>query len=212
MTGNSSPSSQKPASVDSTLTSNHVTNSGQRSLGRSGGVSGAYSSSNRGVSKGSVEKQESKVESQSNSSGKPATVLNSYTKDRGGFGSQSNSGNDNHHQRNSYWKGNGGVRPRGGGSYNHNYGGKLDQGRGNQEWNQRRNFNRDINMHSQRGGFRRGGYIRPPAYNTAPYLYPPMHLPAGPFGNNVMYPGEYLLFGFYLYFVFIHLSVYIHDV
>ncbi|KAK1423551.1 hypothetical protein QVD17_18855 [Tagetes erecta] len=188
VTGNSSSSSQKPASVDSTLTSNHATNSGQRSLGRSGGVSGAYSSSNRGVSKGSVENYGSEVESQSNLSGKPATALSFYPKERCGFRSQSNSGNDNRYQRNSYWKGNGRVRSRGGGSYNHSYGGKPDQGRGNQEWNQHRNVNRNINMHSQSGGFSRGGYIRPPAHNTAPFFYPPVHMPVGPFGNNVTYP------------------------
>ncbi|KAK1432409.1 hypothetical protein QVD17_09305 [Tagetes erecta] len=69
--------------------------------------------------------------------------------------------------------GNGGVRPRGGGSYNHNYGGKPDQGRGNQEWNQHRNYNRNINMNSQRGvgsGMNYFQVIAPPTVGGPSYF------------------------------------------
>ncbi|KVI02922.1 la-related protein 1C-like [Cynara cardunculus var. scolymus] len=194
--GNSSPSSHKLASnnVNPTSTPNHIAPSGQRSIKRGGGSSGVYLSSNGGVSQRSPASQDTKVEAH-NASGKPGTVAtDSYPKDqtykdpqKGGFGSQSNSGNDYHHQRNSYRRGNGGGQhPRGDGSYHH-YGGKLEQGRGNQEWNQQRSFNnRDPNMQPQRG-FRRG-YMRPSVHNSTPFIPPSMPVPVRPFGNNVMYP------------------------
>ncbi|KAI3665348.1 hypothetical protein L6452_43972 [Arctium lappa] len=196
--GNSSPSHKLASNnVNPTSTPNHIVPSGQRSMKRGGGSSGVFFPS-KGVSERSPASQDSKVESPHNASGKPGTIaMDSYPKDqtykesqKGGFGSQSNSGNDYqyHHQRNSYRRGNGGGQhPRGDGSYHHNYGGKLDQGRGNQEWNQQRNFNnRDPNMQPQRG-FRRG-YIRPSIHNSTPFIPPPMPVPVRPFGNNVMYP------------------------
>ncbi|KAK1439218.1 hypothetical protein QVD17_05034 [Tagetes erecta] len=170
---NSPISSHKLASVTPNSIPNHVTHSGQRDMKRGGGSL----SSNGGVSKPDT-----------------ATV-DSVTKDhmnkespRGGygFGSQSNG------QQNSYRRGNGGLYSRGGGSYNNSYGGKSEQGqgRGNQEWNQHRNFNnRDTNIQSQRGGYRRGGYVRPSVHNSTPFIHPPMPLHGrSPFGNNVMYP------------------------
>ncbi|KAI3717104.1 hypothetical protein L1987_68471 [Smallanthus sonchifolius] len=170
VTGNASSASVDPS----------VTHSGQRSGRRGGGISGAYLSSNKGVSQRSPARQESKVES----------PHNTYKESpRGGFGSQLNGGNEHHYQRNSYRRGYGGPHPRGEyGSYH-----KLEQGqgqsRGGQEWNQHRNLNnRGTNMQPQRGGYNRGGYIRPYVHNFTPFVHPPMQLPMRPFGNNVVYP------------------------
>ncbi|KAI3824273.1 hypothetical protein L1987_05724 [Smallanthus sonchifolius] len=170
VTGNASSASVDPS----------VTHSGQRSGRRGGGISGAYLPSNRGVSQRSPARKESKVES----------PHNTYKESpRGGFGPQLNSGNEHHYQRGSYRRGYGGPHPRGGyGSYH-----KLEQGqgqgRGGQEWNQHRNFNnRGTNMQPQRGGYNRGGYIRPYVHNLTPFTLPPMQLPMRPFGNNVVYP------------------------
>ncbi|KAL8240392.1 hypothetical protein R6Q59_013747 [Mikania micrantha] len=182
--GNSSSSSHKPESENLVSTPNHVTNSGQSSMRHAGRVSDVYSSPNRGVSQRSPKSQESKAElSPPSSSGKPATVLSSYPKDhtynqspRGGIGSQPN----------------GGMPTRSGGSYRPSYGGKLNQGRGrgNQQWNQHRNFNRDTNMQPHRGGYHRSGYIRPSVHKSIPFNYPQMLLPVPPFGNNALYPGS----------------------
>ncbi|KAD3640684.1 hypothetical protein E3N88_29907 [Mikania micrantha] len=170
LTGNSSPSSHKLTSVNPSSTPNHVTHLGQRSTKRGSGIAGASLSSNGRVSKS---------ESLHNTSGKPDTVaMDSVPKDhipRGRFVSPPNSGNDHHHQQNSYRRGNGGPYSRGQG-----------QGRGNQEWNQYRNFNKDTNMQSQRGGYRRG-YVPPSVHNSAPFVHPPMPLPMRPLGNNVIY-------------------------
>ncbi|XP_076910096.1 la-related protein 1C-like [Bidens hawaiensis] len=63
-------------------------------------------------------------------------------------------------------------------SYRRGNGGPYSRAQGNQH----RNFN--SNMQSQRGGYRRGGYVRHPAHNSTPFMHPPMR----PFVNNVMYP------------------------
>ncbi|KAI3813636.1 hypothetical protein L1987_18365 [Smallanthus sonchifolius] len=177
-TGNKEQTSRKPASVNPASTPNHVTHSGQRLVKRGGGSSGTYISSNGGVSKSEL---------LHDTSGKPDTIAtDSIPKDhtykessRGGFGSQPNSGSDHHHQQNSYRRGNGGQNFRAQGQ---------GQGRGNQVWSQHRNFNRDMNTQPQRGGFHRGGYVRPSVHNSTPFIHPPMPLPVRPFGNNVMYP------------------------
>lgn len=200
MAPNSPLSSHKLAIVNPASVTNHVTHSGQRAMRRGGGSSGAY------LSNGGVSKHDN------------TAAVDSVTKDhinkespRGGFGSQSNS------QQNSYRRGNGGPYSRGGGSYNNNYGGKPEQGqgqgRGNQDWNQHRNFNnRDANMQSQRGGYRRGGYVRPSVQNSAPFIHPPMPMQVRPFGNNVMYPGEFLLKKFcaLLFFSSICMMLYVY--
>ncbi|KAF5765181.1 putative la-type HTH domain, winged helix-like DNA-binding domain superfamily [Helianthus annuus] len=187
VTANSSSSSHKPSSVNPASTPNHVTHSAQRSMRRGSGISGADLSSTGRVSQRSPASQESKVESVTNPPVKPAMVLDPYPKDhtykeppRGGLVSQPNSGNDHHYQQNAYKRGYGGPHPRG-----HS----QSQGRGYQERNQHRNFNnKDTTMQPHRGGYHRGGYIRPSAHNSTPFIHPPMPQPVRPFGSNIMYP------------------------
>lgn len=174
VTGNASPSSHKLAIANnvnplSSPNSNHVAPTAQRFTKRGGGSSGAYTSSNGGFSQRSPSIHDPKAEAPRNTSGKPATVtMDSYPKDqRGAFGSQPSTGNDHHHQRNPYRRGNGGQHPR-----------------GNQEWNQHRNYN---NMQPQRGGFRRN-FVRPSVHTSTPFMPPQMHVQVRPFGNNFMYP------------------------
>ncbi|KAK3224384.1 hypothetical protein Dsin_011409 [Dipteronia sinensis] len=117
---------------------------------------------------------------------------------KSGFGSQSHSGNNDHSQhRNSYKNRNGGTHhPRGDGSHHHNYGGKRDQDRGNQDWHSHRNFNgRDAPMQPQRAVQR---FIRhpppPPPPGSTPFIPPG---PLRPFVNPIGFP-EY---GAALYYV-----------
>ncbi|KAI3674801.1 hypothetical protein L2E82_51917 [Cichorium intybus] len=101
---------------------------------------------------------------------------------KGGYGSQLYTGNDHNHHRGSFKRGNGGQ-------HIHNYGGKRDHDRRNQEWNQHsRSFNnRDTHMQYPRG-FSRGGYIRPSVHTSTPFISPRMPVLVQPFGNNMMYP------------------------
>lgn len=103
---------------------------------------------------------------------------------RGGFGSDHQPQRSNSFNR----RGSGGQHPRGDGSYHHNYGGRRDQDRGNQDWNNaHRNFgSRDNHMQPQRvvpRGFARGPH-------TSPAFIPPPPVPVRPFGNPMVYPGE----------------------
>nr|XP_043631776.1 la-related protein 1C [Erigeron canadensis] len=196
VTGSSSPSHKQATAnnVSSALTPNHV-GSPRRSK-RGGGNSNANASANGVVSQPPPSSQGSVVEAPHNSSGKlgsaaehPSPKDHTHKESqRGGFGSQSHSGNDHHHQRGPHRRGNGGQHPRGDGSYHNNYGGKRDQDRGNQEWNQQnRSFNnRDTHMQSQRGFGR--GYMRPSLHTPASFIPPPMPVPVQSFGNNMMYP------------------------
>ncbi|KAI7735437.1 hypothetical protein M8C21_013252, partial [Ambrosia artemisiifolia] len=106
---------------------------------------------------------------------------------KGGVGVQSNNGNERQNQRHAYRRSNSGPHSRGDGSYHHGYGGKRDQDR---EWNQHsRSFNgRDA--HTQRG-YPRGGYVRPAVHAPPPTFIPPQMPMLRPFGNNMMYPGEF---------------------
>lgn len=184
-------SSHKPAAAiannESTTTIastvNNVAPSGQRSKKRGGGgSSGAYVASNGIVTLRSPPSHEA---TQITSGKPPVTVaVDSNLKDQ----KDSTRGNDQHYQRSSYRRGgNGAYHPRGG---------KVDQGRGNQEWNQHRN------MQPHRGGYRGGGYVRPSVHNAPPVI-PPMHMPMRPFANNLMYPGKVyihtLLCSYYYY-------------
>lgn len=187
VTGNSSsPHKHSSANnVNSTSPPNHVAPpTRQRSMKRGGGNSTA----NGVVShpQPPPTSQNSAVETQTHNtsvkSGEQPSPKDHTHKDspKGGFGSQPYSSNDHNHHRGSFRRGN-----------NHNYGGKRDHDRGNQEWNQHsRSFNnRDTHMQSPRGFSRGGGYIRPAVHTSpAPFISPQMPVQVQPFGNNMMYP------------------------
>ncbi|KAK1586574.1 hypothetical protein Q3G72_003890 [Acer saccharum] len=117
---------------------------------------------------------------------------------KSGFVSQPHSGNNDHSQhRNPYKNRNGGTHhPRGDGSHHHNYGGKRDQDRGNQDWHSHRNFNgRDAPMQQQRAVQR---FMRhpppPPPPGSTPFIPPG---PLRPFVNPIGFPD----YGAALYYV-----------
>lgn len=109
-------------------------------------------------------------------------------------GPVSHSQNGNEHpqqQRSSLRHRSGGNYSRGDGPYQHNYGVRRDQERGNQELSGHRNFNnnRDSHMPQQRAAISR--YGRP----SAPPPIPPASAYIGPasvrpFGGPVVYPGK----------------------
>ncbi|GAV74721.1 La domain-containing protein [Cephalotus follicularis] len=99
---------------------------------------------------------------------------------RSAFVSRSNGSNDQPQQRSSFRSRNGGQHPRGDGSLHHNYGGRRDHDRGNQDWNTHRNINgRDAHVQPQRvPRFMR--HPPPPPPNATPFIAPP---PFRPFGG-----------------------------
>ncbi|XP_030524013.1 la-related protein 1C-like [Rhodamnia argentea] len=107
-------------------------------------------------------------------------------------GPVSHSQNGNEHpqqQRSSFRSRNGGNYSRGDGSYQHNYGVRRDQERGNQELSGHRNFNnnRDSHMPQQRAMPRFGRPAAPPPISpaTAAYISPAS---VRPFGGPVVFP------------------------
>lgn len=170
-------SSQKQVSnsANPNPTPNHTIPMRQRSMKRNG----ANNSSNGGSSQ------------LPGSQGPVGEVhLNSpSTGEHGQRSSQSRSADDHpqQQQRNSFRNRNGGPHSRGDGSYHHNYGGRRDQDRANQDWNSHRNFNgRDSHMQPQRVGQR---FMRhpPPQPTTTPFVAPP---PVRPFGGPMGFPGK----------------------
>lgn len=184
VTGNSSSPRKHSTSnnVNSTSPPKHSAPTRQRSMKRGGG----NSTPNGVASQPPPTSHDSPVETHNTSvkSGEQPSPKDHTHKDsqKGGFGSQSHTGNEHHNHRGSFRRGNGGQH--------HNYGGKRDHDRGNQEWNQHsRSFNnRDTHLQSPRGGFSRGGYMRPSVHTSTPFISQQMPLQVQPFGNNMMYP------------------------
>ncbi|CAK9156963.1 unnamed protein product [Ilex paraguariensis] len=167
-------------------TPNHVGPTRQKSMKRGSGGSNNNVLAN-GVFPQPPPPQGPVVEGPPSNFGKSGSEhTNKETGQKGGFGSQSHGGNDHHQpqqQRNSYRRGNGGPHH---GSYQHGYGGRRDQDRGNQDWNPPRNFSgRDTHMQPQRGFPR--GFIQPPPHTTATFI-PPPPLPVRPFVSPMVYP------------------------
>ncbi|KDP23970.1 hypothetical protein JCGZ_25358 [Jatropha curcas] len=99
--------------------------------------------------------------------------------------SQSRSANDHPQQQRNSFRRNGGPHSRGDGSHHHNYGGRRDQDRSNQDWSSHRNFNgRDPHMQQQRvvPRFMRHPPPPPPPPTTAPFIGPP---PVRGFGSPI---------------------------
>ncbi|PWA88982.1 RNA-binding protein Lupus La [Artemisia annua] len=96
---------------------------------------------------------------------------------------------NDHQQQPSYRRSNSGQHSRGDGSNHYSNGGKWDQDRGNNEWNQHnRSFKgRDTNVNHQRGYAR--GYVRPTVHAPT-FISQTMPLPVRPFGNIMIYPGS----------------------
>ncbi|KAF2306274.1 hypothetical protein GH714_016179 [Hevea brasiliensis] len=104
--------------------------------------------------------------------------------------SQSRGANDHPQQQRNSFRRNGGPHSRGDGSHHHNYGGRRDQDRANQDWNTHRNFNsRDNHMQPHRVVQR---FIRhppppPPPPTTAPFIGSPMRAFSSPIGFHEFY-------------------------
>ncbi|CAN0861326.1 La-related protein 1C [Linum grandiflorum] len=91
-------------------------------------------------------------------------------------------------QRSTFRNRNGGTHPRADGSYNHNYGGRRDHDRGNQDWNSHRNFNgRDGHVQPQRVAprFMRHQPPPPPPPASTPFIASP---PVRAFGSPMGFP------------------------
>ncbi|KAG8660043.1 la-related protein 1C isoform X2 [Manihot esculenta] len=110
---------------------------------------------------------------------------NSSPRDHSQRNSQSRSANDHLQQQRNSFRRNGGPHSRGDGSHHHNYGGRREQDRANQDWNPHRNFNgRDTHMQSQRvvQRFLRHPPPPPPPPTTAPFIGPPVRAFGSPIG------------------------------
>lgn len=185
---NVSSSSQKQVSnnANPNSTPNHTMPARQRSMKRSG----ANSSSNGGTPQppGS----------------QPligeAHLNNPSPRDHAQRNSQSRSANDHPQQQRNSFRRNGGPHSRGDGSHHHNYGGRRDQDRANQDWSTHRNFNgRDAHMQQQRVVPR---FMRhpppppPPPTTTPPFIgAPPVRAFGGPIGYHELASPVYYVAG-----------------
>ncbi|XP_021649855.2 la-related protein 1C isoform X2 [Hevea brasiliensis] len=178
-TGSSSSSSQKQVSSNAypNSTPNHTMPARQRSMKRNG----ANTSSNGGTPQppgsqpliGEVH------------------LNNPSPRDHSQRNSQSLIANNHPQQQRNSFRRNGGPHSRGDGSHHHNYGGRRDQDRTNQDWNTQRNFNgRDAHVQPQRVVQR---FIRhppppPPPPTTTPFIgSPAMRAFGSPIGFHELY-------------------------
>nr|XP_018622525.1 la-related protein 1C-like isoform X2 [Nicotiana tomentosiformis] len=174
------------------LMSNHVGPTRQRSMKRGGGYSNHNASANGGFPQ--QQAQGSEVEIVTNNSGKSGNFGAEFSSrdtshrdggQSGGFGSQSHGGNENQHQRTSNRRGNVDPHPRGDGAYNHGYGGRRDQERGNQDWKPHRGWgNRDAPMQPHRVPAR--PFMGGPPHTSPPFI--PPHMPVQPYRAPIVYP------------------------
>ncbi|KAF2306297.1 hypothetical protein GH714_016335 [Hevea brasiliensis] len=177
-TGSASSSSHKQVSNNASpnSTPNHTMSARQRSMKRNG----ANTSSNGG--------------SPQPPGSQPQTgevhLNNPSPRDHSQRNSQSRGANDHPQQQRNSFRRNGGPHSRGDGSHHHNYGGRRDQDRANQDWNTHRNFNsRDNHMQPHRVVQR---FIRhppppPPPPTTAPFIGSPMRAFSSPIGFHEFY-------------------------
>ncbi|CAN1184758.1 La-related protein 1C [Linum perenne] len=112
---------------------------------------------------------------------------NPFQRDHSQRSSQPRNSNDHSgQQRGTFRNRNGGPHPRADGSYNHNYGGRRDHDRGNQDWNSHRMFNgRDGHVQPQRVAprFMRHPPPPPPPPASTPFIAsPPVRAFGGPMG------------------------------
>ncbi|XP_050227895.1 la-related protein 1C-like [Mercurialis annua] len=196
--GTSSLSPQKHGSHNSNLNSTpvHTVPTRQRSMKRNGVGNASSSSFSSSSSNGSASQPPGTQQTQIGEAHLNSPSHRDHTGQRNSQSRNANINNDHpqQQQRNSFRRNGGGPHMRDG-SHHHSYGGRRDQDRTNQDWNNHRNFSgRDGHMQPPRVVPRVMRHPTPPATTSAPFVPPPsMRSFSGPLGfSEVATPMYYL--------------------